>query len=187
MQVQDKDFKLRKVKERASQIALFDKVYQMLVPVFMVNHWSLIYVNFADKQLYFDDGLTSVVPPIALPFVKDTLGLLLELCPHHPSLQIQFWQSIQGFMRFGMPSQLPVDNQMIGVGSCGIGVIMAARDFIRNGPAAVNSFFFYNIYFILSLFHNKIQLIKSFFTVILLLQLSQMYRMAYGGAFMDIK
>jgi len=28
---------------------------------------------------------------------------------------------------------------MIGVGSCGIGVIMAARDFIRNRPAAVNS------------------------------------------------
>jgi len=78
------------------------------VPVFMVNHWGLIYVNFADKQLYFDDGLTSVVPPIALPFVKDTLGLLLDLCPHHPSLQTQFWQSMQGFMQFGMPSQLPV-------------------------------------------------------------------------------
>lgn len=35
----------------------------------------------------FDDGLTSVVPPVALPFVKDTLGLLLELCSHHLSLQ----------------------------------------------------------------------------------------------------
>lgn len=34
-----------------------------------------------------------------------------------------------------MPSQVPIDNKMIGVGSCGIGVIMAARDFIRNGPA----------------------------------------------------
>ena len=53
----------------------------------------------------------------------------------------------------------------------------------------VRSFFFflYNIYFILSLFHNKIQLIKSFCTIILLLQLSQMYRVADGGAFMDIK
>jgi len=139
MQVQDKDFKLRKLKERASQIALFDTVCQILVPVFMVNHWGLIYINIADKQLHFDDGLSSVVPPIALPLVKDALGLLLELCPHHPSLQTKFWHSIQGFMRFGMPSQLPVDNKMIGVGSCGIGVIMAARDFIRNGPAAVNN------------------------------------------------
>lgn len=111
----------------------------MLVSVFMVNHWGLICVNFADKQLHFDDGLTSVVPPIALPFVEDTLGLLLELFPHHPSLQTKFWHSIKGFMRFGMPSHLPVDDKMIGVGSCGIGVIMAARDFIRNGPAAVNN------------------------------------------------
>ena len=38
-----------------------------------------------------------------------------------------------------MPSQEPIDNKMIGVGSCGIGVIMAARDFIRNGPATVDN------------------------------------------------
>lgn len=57
MQVQDKGFKLGKLKERASQITLFDNVCQILVPVFMVNHWGLIYVNFADKQVHFDDGL----------------------------------------------------------------------------------------------------------------------------------
>ena len=68
MQVQVKEFKLQKIKERASQITLFDDVYQMLVPVFMANHWGLGYVNFADKQLHFDDGLTSVVhvPAIVL-------------------------------------------------------------------------------------------------------------------------
>lgn len=139
MQVQDKGFKLRKLKERASQVALFENVCQILVPVFMVNHWGLIYVNFSDKHLYFDDGLTSVVPQVALPLVKDALGLLLELFPGHPSLQTKFWHSIEGFVRFGMPSQLPIDGKMIGVGSCGIGVIMAARDFIRNGPATVNN------------------------------------------------
>lgn len=111
----------------------------MLVLVFTVNHWGLTYVNFASNQLYFDDGLTSVVPPLALPFVKHTLGLFLGLCPHHLSLQTKFWHSLQDFMRLGMPSQLPVDNRMIDVGSCGIGVIMTARDFIRNGPAAVNN------------------------------------------------
>ena len=31
------------------------------------------------------------------------------------------------------------NSKMIGVGSCGIGVIMAARDFIRNGPSTVNN------------------------------------------------
>ena len=112
---------------------------QIVLPVFMVNHWGLIYVNFADKHLYFDDGLTAVVPPTALPFVKDALGLLFKLCPQHPSLQTKFWYPIQQFMCFGMPSQLPVNNKMIGFGSCGIGVIMAARDFMRNGPATVNN------------------------------------------------
>lgn len=71
MQVQDKDFKLQKIKDkRASHLSLFDNVYQMLVLVFMANHWGLIYVNFADKQLHFDDRLNSVVPPIVLPFVR---------------------------------------------------------------------------------------------------------------------
>ena len=84
--------------------------------------------------MHFDDGLMSVVPPVALLFVKDALNLLLELYPDHPSLQTKFWLSIQGFLHFGMPSQLPVDDKMVGVGSCGIGVIMAARDFIQDGP-----------------------------------------------------
>lgn len=38
-----------------------------------------------------------------------------------------------------MPSQLPVDRKMIGSGSCGIGVIMAARDFINNDSSNVNN------------------------------------------------
>ncbi|RMX37808.1 hypothetical protein pdam_00024988, partial [Pocillopora damicornis] len=133
MQVQDKGFKLGKLKERASQITLFDNVCQILVPVFMVNHWGLIYVNFADKQVHFDDGL------VALLLVKDALNLLLELYPDNPSLQTKFWLSMQGFLCFGMPSQLPVDDKMVGVGSCGIGVIMAARDFIQDGPKTVNN------------------------------------------------
>ena len=38
-----------------------------------------------------------------------------------------------------MPSQLPVDDKTVGVGSCGIGVIMAARDFIQDRPKTVNN------------------------------------------------
>ena len=38
-----------------------------------------------------------------------------------------------------MPSQVPDEDKMIGVGSCGIGVIMAASDFIREGPATVDN------------------------------------------------
>ena len=45
-----------------------------------------------------------------------------------------------GFQRFGMPSQTPVNSKMIGVGSCGIGVIMAANDFILKGPLVIHNF-----------------------------------------------
>lgn len=30
--------------------------------------------------------------------------------------------------------------KMIGAGSCGVGVIMAARDFLERGPSCINSF-----------------------------------------------
>ena len=77
--------------------------------------------------------------PAVLSSVKEALDSLLELFPHHLSLQTRFWQSTRSFSRFGMPSQAPVDAKMIGVGSCGVGVIMAARDFSQNGPISVNN------------------------------------------------
>ena len=79
------------------------------------------------------------MPPVALLLVKDALNLLLELYPDNPSLQTKFWLSMQGFLCFGMSSQLPVDDKMVGVESCGIAVIMAARDFIQDGPKTVNN------------------------------------------------
>ena len=139
MQVNEEAFKQEQLKARASRIVTFNSVQQILVPVFMVNHWGLVYVNLGSQLLYFDDGLTSQVPSATLPCVKEALSLLFELYPLHPFLQTEFWHSAQNFRRFGMPSQVPIDNKMIGVGSCGIGVIMAARDFIRNGPATVSN------------------------------------------------
>ena len=60
--------------------------------------------------------------------------------PRHQALQAKFWQKISHFRRFGIPSQVPVDSTTIGVGSCGIGVIMAASDIIEHGPMSVNNF-----------------------------------------------
>lgn len=139
MEVSNKEFKLMKLKERTSKVPNINNVCQVLLPVFMMNHWGLIYINILEKRLFFDDGLHCTVPSLALQVVKETFELLLELHPHHPCLKTQFWNSIHSFERFGMPSQRPVDDQIIGAGSCGIGVIMAARDFIRNGPATVNN------------------------------------------------
>ena len=140
MTCDDKVFKLRQLEERASHFTTLSTLQQILVPVHMPNHWGLIYVNLAGQLLHFDDGLTSHVPSTALPSIKEALNLLLEMHPNHPSFQTKFWQSSQGFSRFGMPSQVPVDKKMIGAGSCGIGVIMAARDFIQKGQCTVNNF-----------------------------------------------
>ena len=112
---------------------------QIVVPVYMVNHWGLVYTDLTNQQLYFDDGLASLVPRMTLPCLKEALDFLLELHPYHLSLQTKFWHSCKGLIRFGMPSQVPIDRKIIGSGSCGIGVIMASRDFIRNGPACVNN------------------------------------------------
>ena len=142
MESTDKRFKLEQIAARAnSQMARIDNMQQILVPVFMsaIKHWGLVYVDLTNQQLYFDDGLKQTVSPAVLSSVKEALNSLLELFPHHLSLQTRFWQSTRSFSRFGMPSQAPVDAKMIGVGSCGVGVIMAARDFIQNGPISVNN------------------------------------------------
>ena len=139
MQTDDRTFKLSQLTAKTSQMSKFNDLKQILIPVYMVNHWGLIYLDLANQELYFDDGLASHVPPTTLPHVKEALEFLLELHPCHPYLQTKFWHSCKTFSRFGMPSQMPVDKKMIGSGSCGIGVIMAARDFIRIGSSNVNN------------------------------------------------
>ena len=139
METDDKAFKVRQLAAKASQLARFEDCKQILVPVYMVNHWGLVYTDLTNQQLYFDDGLASLVPRMTLPCLKEALDFLLELHPYHLCLQTKFWHSCKSLIRFGMPSQVPIDRKMIGSGSCGIGVIMASRDFIRNGPACVNN------------------------------------------------
>ena len=141
MSSNDKNFQQLQLSARVEcQLADVNDLQQILVPVYMPNHWGLIFIDLVNQELYFDDGLTSAVPSTALPSVKHCLDLLLEMYTYQPALQTRFWQSCSLFKRFGMPSQAPVDSKMIGVGSCGIGVIMAARNFIENGPLAVNNF-----------------------------------------------
>ena len=97
-------------------------------------------MDLVNREMYFDDGLKSTAPPIALSSVKRSLELLLEIYPCHAALQAKFWHNCHRFQRFGMPCQTPVDSRMIGVGSCGIGVIMAAKDIILDGPLSINNF-----------------------------------------------
>ena len=133
-------FKQTKVSKETSRLTIFDNLKQILVPVHMPNHWGLVVVDLASMNIYFDDGLTSVVPPTVLPAIRELLDMLATMHPSHPTLQTQFWQDCNNFNRFGMPSQAPVDSRMIGTGSCGIGVIMAAKDFLEKGSSCIGKF-----------------------------------------------
>jgi len=130
MQIDDRTFKL-------SQLTAND-LKQILLPVYMVNHWGLIYLDLANQESYFDDGLGSHVPPTTLPHVKEALDFLLELHPCHPYLQTKLWHSCKTFTLLESQRWCLLTKEMIASGSCGIGVIMAARDFIRIGSSNVN-------------------------------------------------
>ena len=129
----NRQFKERQVTKITSRLPNSGDLQQILLPVHMLNHWGLIVIDLADMEMYFDDGLASVVPRTALPAVGELLDLLVELQPLHPAVQTRFWKDCNGFKRSGMPSQQPVDSRKIGVGSCRVKLIMAARDFLQKG------------------------------------------------------
>ena len=140
MKATDKNFKKKRVARTASELKNFNTLQQVLVPVHMPNHWGLIYIDLLNVEMYFDDGLRYVPPCTVLPTIKDLLELLTEMHPSHATLQTKFWVNCNRFKRFGMPYQRANDSKMVGAGSCGIGVIMAARDFLEKGPSCMNSF-----------------------------------------------
>lgn len=140
MKSSDRSFKHTRVADIASELLSLNNLQQILAPVHLPNHWGLSVVDVANMEMYFDDGLARAAPYTALSAIKELLDLLCEMHPSHPTLQTKFWQHCTYFKRFGMPSQEPVDHRMIGTGSCGIGVIMAANDFIYRGSSCINKF-----------------------------------------------
>ena len=135
-----KEFKQAKLKKEISKLKNVLNLKQILLPVHMPNHWGLVCVDLAKMNMYFDDGLTSAVPPMTLPTIIELLDLFATMHPSHPNLQTHFWQTCYSFKRFGMPSQAPVGTSMVGMGSCGIGVILAAKDFLEMGSLCIRSF-----------------------------------------------
>lgn len=90
----------------------------------MPNHWGLMYSDLSRKG--------DVLWGWALPTIKD---ILADMYPFHETLQTKFWVNYDHLRRFGMPYQRVNKSRLVGAGSCGTGVIMAARDFIKKGHA----------------------------------------------------
>ena len=113
----------------------------ILMPVHMNNcHWGLVVVDLSAQRILFDDGLKMNPGKDVLHSVRRILDLLRRLMPHVENLSNSFWSLITSFERFGMPYQGDPDESGQGVASCGVGVILAARDFITLGSLAEGNF-----------------------------------------------
>lgn len=97
MRSNDKEFQKRKLRENVEQLKQVNDLQQILVPVYLPNHWGLTFVDLVNREMYFDDGLKSTAPPIALSSVKRSLELLLEIYPCHAALQAKFWHTVTDF------------------------------------------------------------------------------------------
>ena len=108
----------------------------LLCPLHMnQSHWGLIAIDLVGKKLLFDDGLKLQPDSSILPSMKYLLDVLHDLRPNAQCFSSSFWSTADHFERFGMPSQNDCDSTGEGSGSCGVGVILAARDFILKGPS----------------------------------------------------
>ncbi len=102
----------------------------VLIPVNMGEvHWGLMVVDVKNKEAYFDDGLGwSFSKPSYLHLIINELHLKFPDCS---DFSLNAWQNVKAFKRFGMPRQ-PTDGQVVGSGSCGLGVILSALDFMNH-------------------------------------------------------
>ena len=88
-------------------------------------------------QAFFDDGL-KVNPPLNICDIIQALVELIHLSMSKQSLPPQPpWNISLPIQRFGMPVQ-PLSGE--GCGSCGMGVILAAKDFMNIGQATIPHF-----------------------------------------------
>lgn len=99
------------------------------------NHWGLLCLNMVSCQAFFDDGL-KVDPPLN---IVDIIQALVEVIHLAMSKQLlpplpPSWNISLPIQRFGMPVQ-PLSGE--GCGSCGMGIILAAKDFMNIGQATI--------------------------------------------------
>jgi hypothetical protein len=117
-------------------------IEQIIIPVHMPSHWGIVYVNFQDGRVYFGDGMNRSISQGMLKALKNILDVLHEIYPACTVLHSIWWKTLTSFEKLGMPSQVAKDavvkNQ--GSGSCGIGVILAARDLMLHGNKVITCF-----------------------------------------------
>ena len=109
-------------------------IKQVLIPVHLSNcHWALARIHFPTKSFQFDDSLKWLPPGDLIARLRHLIELLSELLPDNVHLTSRSWKrGTLRLERFGMPVQSSVAGTE-GSASCGIAVVLAARDFCQFG------------------------------------------------------
>ena len=64
MSSDDKAFQQQQLRESVKELKNVNDLYQILLPVYMPNHWGLIFIDLANKEMYFDDGMMGLLFPL---------------------------------------------------------------------------------------------------------------------------
>lgn len=107
-----------------------DKLRFVFLPIHMCGcHWGLVVIDVYHQLCYFDDGMKYRAPSEASKIVRIVLKLIEE------TFYISLTGSFNGqFKRFGMPRQMTGSTS--GSGSCGVGVVLAAKTFMEFAETA---------------------------------------------------
>ena len=117
-----------------------DALSLVLLPVNLNDkHWGLVVINLVTKKAYFDDGLGWTFSRTW--YVRQIVKELQSQFPECEKFLAEHWPMLQTFQRFGMPRQ-PTNGQVVGSGSCGVGVILSAKDFMERGTPVPPSWSF---------------------------------------------
>ena len=104
---------------------------QILIPLHTKSsHWGLVRVNLQAKTIGFDEGLRWKPEDDVPKIIRALLKEISSMYPDNPLLRSRSWlRSTLCWSRFGMPAQ-PKDTDKPGFNSCGVAIILAARDLI---------------------------------------------------------
>lgn len=106
-----------------------------------IRHWGLICVDLEKSTVWFDDGLAVNPPKNLCQLMGRLVELLQTIFPNVNSFnsKVSSQLSASHFRRMGIPKQT-LDGKTAGGGSCGMGVILLARDIILGDLVPPNQF-----------------------------------------------
>ena len=107
-------------------------INQILIPLHMYGkHWGIIRVHMPSKTIWFDDGLQMAPEEDIVQSVRTLLNEIAYIAPGINHITSRSWsRHTLSYKRFGMPQQ-PKDGTKVGAYSCGVAVILSAKDFCK--------------------------------------------------------